>query len=87
MDRTIATSTDLNTVNEAKRLREELMDKIDEKLLKNRYENEDETSLTHQFDSEVQIDVDVKGLLQNIEARPLDPEVEDPEISDELLLA
>ena len=51
-------------------------------LLQNHMENEDITSMSHQMESEVKIDYDLKSLMKSEFVYDIDPEVVDPEISD-----
>ena len=56
-------------------------------LIENEWENEDTTSLSHQFDSQVKINYDLKSLMKSEFVYDVDPELIDPSVSDSIFLA
>ena len=57
-------------------------EKLDDMLLQNKLENEDTFSLSHQLESEVKINYNLKSLMQSEFVNDIDPDVIDPELND-----
>mmetsp|Transcript_31265 Transcript_31265/g.47845 ORF Transcript_31265/g.47845 Transcript_31265/m.47845 type:complete len:382 (+) Transcript_31265:3481-4626(+) len=57
-------------------------EKISEMMLQNERENEDITSISHQFNSEVKVNYDLKSLMKSEHVYDIEPELVDAELAD-----
>lgn len=60
--------------------------KVEDMLLQNQRENEDITSISHQFPTEVKVNYDMATLMRSETISDIDPEVDAAEVTDEMFL-
>jgi len=64
-----------------------LEDKVDDMLLENQIENEDIISLSHQVESEVKVEYNLKSLMKSEFVYDVDPDLVNADISDQAFLS
>ena len=83
----ISESSDPESKKRAKEMRKTLDEKVVDMLLENQIENEDTISLSHQIESEVKIEYNMKSLMRSEFVHDVDPDLVNADVSDSAFLA
>jgi len=78
---------DKQTKEQALEVLKTLEDKVDDMLLENHIENEDIISLSHQVESEVKVEYNLKSLMKSEFVYDVDPDLVNADISDQAFLS
>jgi hypothetical protein len=78
--------TDKETSMKARKVLQTLSSKIDDMLLQNHNENTDTLSLSHHLGHDVEVNYNLRSLMKSEYVYDVDPELIDPEVSDEMFL-